>query len=287
MTLNLALALDRKKLGKSILADIDGACVDLYADDPRRHLGASEIGEACSRKLWYKFRWCGFEKHDGRQLRLFNRGHKEEARFEEWLNKAGFNVATRDPATGDQWRISDANGHFGGSLDGIAYLPQKYEIATPFLLEFKTNGTGPGFAKLLSTSCEIAKPQHFDQQSVYGFKREIGYSLYLNICKNDDNIHCEIVKLNLPRGADLIKKAQVIILAQEPPQRISESKAYQDCNWCQFKGPCHEGIPIARNCRSCVNASPIADKAWHCGLYNATLPDDFIAKGCADWKPIA
>lgn len=287
MTLDLTKPGALKALGKSILSDIDDACMALYDEGPRTHLGASEIGEPCHRRIWYNWRWCYFETIDARTHRLFNRGHKEEARFEEWLAKAGFHVLTRDPSTGRQWRITGVQGHFGGSLDGVATLPQKYKCDMPFLLEFKTNGTGAGFSKLLSTGCEIAKPVHFDQQSVYGFKKQIEYAIYLNICKNDDNIHAEVVKLNLERGADLEKKAELIILSQEPPKRISESPAYSACTYCPMKGPCHNGIPIVRNCRSCINAKPIENKEWFCNHYQAVLPPDFIPKGCEDWKPIA
>ena len=40
----------------------------------REHLGASEIGDPCSRKLWYLFRWVAVKKFDARMLRLFARG---------------------------------------------------------------------------------------------------------------------------------------------------------------------------------------------------------------------
>ena len=46
---------------------------------PRAHLGASLLGHPCDRYLWLMFRWAVIEKFDGRILRLFQRGQREEA----------------------------------------------------------------------------------------------------------------------------------------------------------------------------------------------------------------
>lgn len=82
----------RKDIARQILADIDAYCVATYDDGHRNHLGASLIGHDCEKYLWGIFRWLKKEKFDGRMQRLFNRGHKEEARFVEWLRGVGFDV---------------------------------------------------------------------------------------------------------------------------------------------------------------------------------------------------
>ncbi len=277
-----------KALSKDVLRDIDKAAQEMHDDGPRKHLGASIIGDVCSRKLWYSFRWIDYKVHDGRQLRLFNRGHLEESRFVGWLRHAGYTVFDTDPATGQQWRISGVGGHFGGSMDGQVILPEKYGYSKKLLLEFKTNGTGAGFNKLLTDGCAIAKPQHFDQQCVYGYQEGIEYSLYLNVCKNDDNIHSEIVKLDLRRGEELEKKAALIILAFEPPARISENPAYFACKYCDFAETCHFGKKALVNCRSCKYAEPQENKVWFCHKYNAPIPtDEDIKRGCGLWESIA
>ena len=81
-----------KALAKRILEEIDEYCVRAYDGGHRSHLGASLIGRECKRYLWYVFRWCLHEKTTGRQQRLFNRGHREEARFIEWLEGIGFKI---------------------------------------------------------------------------------------------------------------------------------------------------------------------------------------------------
>jgi hypothetical protein len=166
-TVNLDAPGVAKAVAKRILEEIDEYCVRTYDGGHRSHLGASLIGRECKRYLWYVFRWCLHEKTTGRQQRLFNRGHREEARFVEWLEGIGFQVWFEDrnsppDAEGNypQYRISGVNGHFGGSLDGIAKLPERYGIDEPVLLEFKTSGTGAGFNKSCEDGMPVAKPQH-------------------------------------------------------------------------------------------------------------------------------
>jgi len=273
----------RAKVSAEILADIDAYCVKTYDDGPRKHLGASLIGHPCSRHLWFIFRWAKHTKQSGRQYRLFNRGHREEARFIEWLRGTGFTVFETNPETGKQWRFSACEGHFGGSCDSKLLLPPKYEYKEITLAEFKTNGTGPAFSALLKDGCASAKPQHMDQQNVYGFLGNHEYSLYMNICKNDDNIHCELVKLDLRRGSDLVKKAEVIILSQTPPPKLSLNRTSIDCKYCDHNQICHDNAPLDINCRSCMYAQPIAGGQWWCRGYNAVIPDDVIVKGCGNW----
>ena len=282
-----------KALAKRILEEIDEYCVRTYDGGHRSHLGASLIGRECKRYLWYVFRWCLHEKTTGRQQRLFNRGHREEARFIEWLEGIGFKVwfENRDEGPNEkgefpQYRISDVMGHFGGSLDGIAVLPERYGIAEPVLLEFKTNGTGAGFNKLADDGMPIAKPEHFAQTSTYGKKYNFRYCVYLNINKNDDSLHIEVVKLNHNLGEQMIMKAEQIIMSQTAPARLSDNPTFHKCGYCHMKEVCHKGAVVEVNCRSCAFARPVENAEWFCEVHNGNIPKDFIAKACASYKAI-
>lgn len=292
-----------KQISKKVLSDIDAYCVKAYDGGFRWHLGASLIGEGCSRKLWYGFRWAVREEFTGRHLRLFNRGHKEEHRFVEWLRGAGFQVWTHEqldewrlddngqPALvkeGKQFKISTLGGHFGGSLDGIAKFPESYKINEPVLLEFKTNGTGAGFAKLTKEGMAIAKPMHFAQTCTYGsdVKYNFDWVLYMNICKNDDDMHVEMVKLDHKHGNNMRIKAERIIFAQEAPPRLSDNPTFFDCKYCSAKAVCHEGALPVRNCRSCANASPVDNGEWFCSVHNGQIPREHVPNACPQYTPI-
>lgn len=286
-----------RAVSERLKSDIDNYCQTAYDDGHRSHLGASLIGKECSRYLWYVFRWVYHHKFDGRMQRLFNRGHREEERFVEWLRGVGCQVWTHDtskPANekGEhpQFRVSGVLGHFGGSCDGIARLPEHYGIHEPVLTEFKTNGTGAAFNKLGDSGMALAKPDHFAQTSVYGYKgingTKFNYVLYMNINKNDDSLHVEIVKLDHKHGAQLEAKAERIIFSQEPPARLSENPTFRTCAYCDMKGVCHNNKPVEVNCRSCKYARPVDNAQWFCENHNDLIPKEFIKTGCGNHKPI-
>lgn len=335
-TLSLSAPGVTSRIAERILKEIDAYCVQTYDGGHRTHLGASLIGRSCKRYLWYVFRWAKRQPTDGRKQRLFNRGHREEARFVEWLEGIGFHIwfenrdgfyyhaesdsygiatdgempdplctpilesnpqyayhvarAKADGLEFPQYRISDCNGHFGGSLDGIAMFPPSWGIEEPVLLEFKTSSTGSKFSNLKLNQMPVEKPDHFAQTSTYGFKYQFRYVLYLCINKNDDDLHIEVAKLDNNLGQQMILKAGQIIGSQTPPPKLSESPTFQDCRYCDMKDICHEGASLERNCRSCIHATPIENAQWHCAVHSEAsgpIPKDVIPLGCESYKAIA
>jgi hypothetical protein len=293
-----------KAVAKRIAEDINQYNIKAYDGGHRSHLGASLIGDDCKRKLWYIFRWC-FRENDGaqseyaRRLRLFNRGHREEARFIEWLKGIGAQVWTHETpdvyneqgeivVPGKQFSISDALGHFGGSLDGIALLPEHYGIKEPVLLEFKTSGTGAGFNKSCDSGMPIAKPQHFAQTSVYGSDPAFNfrYCLYFIINKNDDSLHVELTKLDFDLGNNMRQKAKEIIFSKIEPYRLSDNPTFYKCTYCAAKEICHFGAMPEKNCRSCKFSRPVEDGQWFCDVHNGAIPSDFLAQGCPSYVSI-
>jgi len=277
-----------KLVANQLKNDIDQHCAIKYDDGLRWHLGASLIGHKCKRYLWFVFRWCFKELHDGRQQRLFNRGHLEEKRFIEWLKEIGCQIWSEDE-NGKQFNITTIKGHFGGSLDAIMKLPPHYGINEPILGEFKTNGTGPGFAKLTMSGVAVEKPLHYAQMNVYGSdeKYSFNYAAYFNVCKNDDNLHLEVIKLDPKQGAEMRIKATEIIEAHIPPPRLSDVPTFYDCVYCPAKDVCHGNKPYIKNCRSCEQAHPVDNGEWFCSLHNGVIPRDFVLQGCGQYQPIA
>ena len=68
-------------LAKRLRKEIDDYAVKEFSEPFRTRLGSAAIGRECKAELWFSFRWCTPKKEDGRQLRLFKRGEREEA----WL----------------------------------------------------------------------------------------------------------------------------------------------------------------------------------------------------------
>jgi hypothetical protein len=280
---------DRKAIAERLMADIDSFCVQHYPNEHRDHLGTSEIGERCARKLWYIFRWMHREQFldkDAKMLRLFNRGHQTENRFAEWMRGIGMKVWLHAD-DGKQFHIDGAEKHFGGGLDGVALLPENYGINAPFLTEFKTHNL-KHFTKLMKDGVCTSHPKHFAQMNTYGADAmyDFDYAIYFALCKNDDRIYIEVVSLDKEAGRNNVKKAEQIIFSQTPPGRIAASAAYAECAYCPMRGICHSSDPVDKNCRSCLHATPIADMQWKCNRHKITLPKETILTGCRDWQEL-
>jgi len=63
-------------------------------EDHREHLGASLIGHHCDRYLWLTFRWSASPQFEGRVLRLFGTGKREETRVYDELRAIGVDIHT-------------------------------------------------------------------------------------------------------------------------------------------------------------------------------------------------
>lgn len=272
---------DRLKIAAAVKADIDAFCVSEFTEGPRKHIGASEMGKDCTRALVYGFRWMFKPTHSGQLLRLFNRGHMEEDRFARWLSGIGAKLATVDARTGKQFRIG--GDHYGGSLDGILELPERYQLPFDILCEMKTHND-KSFKRLVKDGVQKSKPQHFDQMCQYGTVRNLDYALYIAVNKNDDNIYVELVAIDRSRGQFLIRRGESVVAAKELPPRVAASPAYETCKFCDYAGICHLNWPVAKNCRSCKFAIAVPDGKWHCNRWQRDIPPDFIPQGCADWQ---
>ena len=271
----------RRKFIAQLQQEVDQFCRDEFYEEPRKHLGASVIGDDCKAKIWGNFRWLKEEKHDGRQLRLFNRGHTEEHRFISWLRGVGFTVWEFDPGTEKQFRISGSGGHFGGSLDGIGFR----EDIGYVLLEFKTHNE-KSFAKLEKEFTGKSKPSHYRQMCAYGKAYNLRFALYCATDKNDDELFYELIPLDFNEAEDLYRKADSIILSQEQPPKIAQTKTFFNCKYCHLSPICFDGEVPEKNCRSCKNASPIVEGQWKCALNALCIPDEVIKTGCPDWERI-
>lgn len=238
---------------------------DAYAQNDnefRSHLGASSIGRDCLREIWYGWRWYKKAAFEGRMLRLFNRGHLEEARFLALLKMIGCEV-WNETTEGKQFRVSGFKGHFGGSCDavikGIPDLPH-----IPMLAEFKTHGDS-SFSGLLSKGLILAKWEHYVQMQIYMAGLGLTHGVYFAVNKNNDELYAEIIELN----QDVIQRTQekiiTLVEATEPPPRMTgASPTWYKCKFCNYKGICHNGEVPNKTCRSCAWLRIEPDGSWAC-----------------------
>jgi hypothetical protein len=256
-------------------------------DSPfRSHMGASGIGKECGRAIWYGFRWATKPNFDGRMLRLFNRGHLEEARFIAILLAIGCQVYQQDE-NGKQFRISDAGGHFGGSGDGIAVGIPDLPAGVACLLEFKTHND-KSFIKLAKEGVRAAKFEHFVQMQTYMRKMNLQVALYGAVNKNNDELYMEIITLETEVGDQFVDRAKQLIALREAPKRINESPGWFSCSWCDHKPVCQLNAPPEKNCRTCQYSDCVIEGGWFCRHPNAlsmeALTNQEQEQGCGHWE---
>lgn len=249
----------------------------------RSHLGASMIGRPCAREIWYGFRWAHKPKFGSRMLRLFNRGHLEEARFIAMLLAIGVQVYQQD-ANGNQFRISDVGGHFGGSGDGVAIGIPDLPAGRPCLLEFKTHGS-KSFVKLAASGVQVAKPEHYAQMQTYMRKMNLMYAFYGAVNKDNDELHLEILMLDPLHADQFLDRGRQIIMMRQPPERINKSPAWYECKYCDMKDICHYDAPVERNCRTCYHVQVIDNGTWVCGQTGEIRDKEQQLAGCGDYLP--
>lgn len=247
----------------------------------RGHLGASQIGGPCARRLWYSFRFCGEGDFDGRMLRLFRRGQLEEAQFVADLRAAGVTVHDVDE-NGEQFRFLDVAGHVGGSMDGallgVIEAPKTWHVA-----EFKTHNA-KSFAALVKEGVQKSKPEHFSQVVLYMGWSGMQRAFYLAVNKDTDEVYSERIRFERPVFDALIEKARRIVYAAEPVTGVSEKPEFYICKMCPASGVCHEGRLPPVSCRTCAHATPEPDgeARWSCSLHGRDLTLAAQESGCAD-----
>lgn len=247
----------------------------------RSYLGMSTMGNECDRALWMTFRWAHApESLDGRKLRLFETGHREEARMLDDLEMAGIAVHRVDPETGAQWALSALGGHFRGHMDGQG---AGFEEApkTVHVLEFKTHNE-KSFKALVKDGVKKAKPGHYAQMQLYMHFSGLSRAFYMAVNKNTDEIHTERIEYDGQAAIVLVARAESIILSEEPPPRLHDdptAKMAWVCSYCPAFNQCHGGQFAPRSCRTCIHSTPV-DGGWNC-QHHGSIDTDTQLKGCS------
>ncbi len=268
------------------------------AEPVRGYLGASIIGHPCSRYLWYIFRHCCKPKFDGRMRRLFKTGDLAESHFVKNLRDIGCEVHDAD-ANGEQFEVRAIHGHFSGHMDGCAYgipeSPRNWHV-----LEFKTHNA-KSFTNLEQQGVQKSKPQHYAQIQVYMHLTGITRALYLAVNKNTDDLYSKRFYYDVEYVTQLMDKAQGIITATAPPERVGCRPDSYYCKWCDAQSICwghkHKkdilgvvqecpALPVpALSCRQCCHAEPVMSGQygnWACKKHKRGLSPECQARPCED-----
>lgn len=239
----------------------------------RPHMGASTLGEKCDRKLWLSFRWAVRESFPGRILRVFRRGHNEEAQVVADLQAIGMKVR----ATGAAQTRVEFGSHVSGSIDGIitAGVPEAPKRA--HVLEIKTHSK-KSFDAVEKEGVEKAQPKHYAQVQTYMLGTGVDRALYVAICKDDDRIYTERVELDKERAGRFVERGKRLATQDEIPPPISTDPTWYECKWCSAHDLCH-GSKVTQevNCRTCAHSTATPESTWTCARNgDHVMPTDWM-----------
>lgn len=228
--------------GDPTLAAIDNILEAKSKLEPKRdYIGASSLGDSCSRKLWYRYHTDMREEFSADTIKKFNDGHRTEDVMAEHLRMVpGIELYTHDE-NGKQygWKDGPMSGHYDGVIRGLIQAPKAWHI-----WENKTTNEKKyeAFKKLAIADNKSAlkkwNPVYYAQAVLNMYKEGIDRH-YTTVCTPGMRDYWSCRTEADPAFAEaLLVKGRRIAELKEPPQRIGGPDWYE-CKWCGFYGVCH------------------------------------------------
>lgn len=249
----------------------------------RAYLGMSQIGQECSRALWYSFRQVQRPRFDAATLKRFADGHASEAVEIARLKAVeGLEVHDTDDA-GEQFGFKDLGGHFSGHMDGVILgifqAPKTWHV-----LEIKCSDKWQELDKAKAKVGEKHallewSPVYYGQAVLY--MDYAGLDRHYLICTSPGARRRTSVRTEAdPAHAAALKaKAERIIFSDTAPDRIGNSSNFK-CRWCDFSNICHGADQAERNCRTCLHAQVRHEGGWACAQFGHELDKSAQEAGC-------
>jgi hypothetical protein len=183
----------------------------------RKYIGASSIGDECSRKIQYRYLNKPIDsgkEFTAQTLRIFQFGHNIEDYAAKWIQDAGFDLRTEDKM-GEQypmlWECKSAN-------DNKFKAFEKHGVAK-------------------------ANPVYATQVALYQAYMELTETpcLFTVVNKNTSEIYYEIIPFNQGLAQEASDRAVNILTAAKANDmlpRIAQSKDFFLCKFCEYQDSC-------------------------------------------------
>lgn len=261
----------------------------------RYYLGASLIGDPCSRKLWYGFRKVLNPAFEAKTLRCFADGHTQEAEMARRLRLVpGIELWTTDPdrpGSNAQMGFALFGGHFKGHWDGVIRGILEAPKTVHIWEHKSTNETK--FDKLTKMLTEQDEKTVLEQWDYIYYAQAV---LYMHM----SDLTRHFMTVSTPGGRDyislrtnenpklakeLIQKAGSIVFSDRAPPRAYNSPDFYLCKWCNFSSVCWgTDKKILKHCRTCAHVTIVESGLVKCEVDKAkhrTLMILDQEKGCS------
>ena len=231
---------------KIIQEAVDTAIQDKNKKQKRRtYLGASSLGEACSRKIQYRYMGKQPDKDSefsAKLLRIFQFGHTIEDMAHGWLVNAGFDLRSTDK-NGEQFGFSIADDQVKGHIDGVICAGPD-GIKYPMLWECKS-ANDKSFNEFVRKGLKEVNTVYASQVALYQAYMDLtdNPALFTVINKHTFEIYYELVPFDKHLAQKTSDKAVEILNAvkhNEVLPRVAMNSDYFLCKRCEFKNSCWE-----------------------------------------------
>lgn len=219
------------KLSLGIYDKVNQGILNRVETKHRDYLGASLLGEQCSRKLWYMFKF-PMTVDSPKLQRIFDLGHILEDYMIKLLRDAGLTVWDRDE-DGNQFGFRE--GKIAGHADGVCIgLP---ESSAPHLAEYKT-ANSKRFKSFAEKGCEATEIKYWVQCHIYMLKLGLEDCLFMVLNKDNQDLYFERIKLDKKLAEMYLERGQEIVEAVEAPERKYSKSTDFRCRWCDHHARC-------------------------------------------------
>lgn len=232
-----------RDVSERINTHIDAAFFIKRAAEARReYVGASAIGNECLRAV--QFGYAGVPIDEGRitgkTLRIFEIGHVFEDAVANWLQMAGFDLDTLDPATGRQYGFSVLGGKGKGHLDGVLRagpVPLQY----PCLWECKALNE-KSWQDVKKRGLALSKPLYAGQVAIdQAYLGLTAPAVFTALNKNTEELHHELVPFDQALAQQMSDRMAMVVQATEQKQLLPRGYSSPDnykCKWCDHHQTC-------------------------------------------------
>jgi len=212
----------------------------------RKYLGASSIGDECSRKIQYRF--MNYPQDEGSEfsaqtLRIFQFGHEIEDYAAKWIRDAGFDLRTEDKQ-GEQFGFSIADDQIKGHIDGVI-CAGPVQMGYPALWENKS-ANDKKFQAFVRHGVAKANPTYATQIALYQTYMDLSDNpaLFTVVNKNTSEVYYELVPYDQELAQKASDKAVNILTASKAGDilpRVAQSKDFFLCKFCEYRETCWKG----------------------------------------------
>ncbi len=207
--------------------------------DPHRpYVGASSIGSPCSRAIWYSYHGAPSKDFSPTTHATFDVGKKLEDLIISYVELAGLQVIRPHEMNHYLFCCDSEVPKFQGHADALLVVDGEEVV-----LEIKT-AKNSRFQAFKKKGLKSWSPEYYAQIQSYIGMKGLQRGVVLAINKDTSELHHEWISFDSYLYNELRAKAQAIIDAEEPPERINKSPMYIVCSRCNYKETCFFGEKV-------------------------------------------